>query len=89
VGSIPASRTKLTYATLCGGVFVGRKPMFSLGFPENKLRRCTWLFATIRRAAGVSFQGFDAKTLKAKLFETPESFVRQGFAGFFGTTKRA
>jgi hypothetical protein len=35
LGSIPASRTKLTYATLRGGVFVGRKPMFLLDFPDN------------------------------------------------------
>jgi hypothetical protein len=32
VGSIPASRTKFAYATLCGGVFVGGKSLFLSDF---------------------------------------------------------
>jgi hypothetical protein len=39
VGSIPASRTKRILATLRGGVFVGGKLMFLLGFQKIPLRR--------------------------------------------------
>ena len=38
VGSIPASRTKRTFATLRGGVFVDGKAMFLLAFLESQLR---------------------------------------------------
>ena len=59
MGSIPASRTKRTFATLRGGVFVGGKPMFLMAFLKSQLRRAPPLFATSRESQGLR-QGFEA-----------------------------
>ena len=74
VGSIPASRTKRTFATLRGGVFVGGKPMFLLAFQKSQLRRAPPLFANSRASQGLR-EGFDAKTRNLKPLEVPQTHI--------------
>ena len=77
VGSIPASRTKRTFATLRGGVFVGGKPMFLLAFQKSQLRRAPPLFACSREFQGL-IEGCDGKLPKPQPLKRRKTYIWQG-----------
>jgi hypothetical protein len=82
VGSIPASRTKLKFATLCGGVFVCAKSYVRQGFAEFLT---AWSFAIARGPAGLQtglWTGFYLKRAQTKPGNLLQSHAGQWFLHF-------